>query len=80
MKMLDAMDEKQLRWVDVKREVMDEYNDALQHELDRVEVWQAGCNGYYRVESGRIVTQWPGSMSDYRSRTEHVDLSVFETA
>jgi len=80
MKMLDAMDEKQLRWVDVKREVMDEYNEALQHELDRVEVWQAGCNGYYRVESGRIVTQGPGSMSEYRGRTGNADLSVFETA
>lgn len=80
MKMLEAMDAKQLRWVDVKRDVMDEYNDALQHELDDVEVWHAGCNGYYRVESGRIVTQWPGSMSEYRARTEHADLSVFETA
>jgi protocatechuate 3,4-dioxygenase beta subunit len=79
MKMLDAMDAKQLRWVDVKRDVMDEYNDALQHKLDDVEVWQAGCNGYYRV-GGRIVTQWPDSMSEYRARTDHADLSVFETA
>jgi cation diffusion facilitator CzcD-associated flavoprotein CzcO len=79
MKTLDAMDAKQLRWVDVKRDVMDEYNEALQHKLDDVEVWQAGCNGYYRV-GGRIVTQWPGSMSEYRSRTDHADLSVFETA
>jgi cation diffusion facilitator CzcD-associated flavoprotein CzcO len=79
MKMLDAMDEKQLRWVDVKRDVMDEYNVALQRKLDDVEVWQAGCNGYYRV-GGRIVTQWPDSMSEYRARTEHPDLDVFETA
>jgi protocatechuate 3,4-dioxygenase beta subunit len=79
MQMLDAMDQHDLRWVDVRRDVMDTYNDALQRELDHVEVWQAGCNGYYRVGS-RIVTQWPDSMSEYRSRTDHVDLSVFETA
>jgi cation diffusion facilitator CzcD-associated flavoprotein CzcO len=79
MKMLDTMDEKQLRWVDVKRDVMDEYNDALQHKLDDVEVWQTGVNGYYRV-GGRIVTQWPDSMSAYRARTECPDLDAFETA
>jgi cation diffusion facilitator CzcD-associated flavoprotein CzcO len=79
VKMLDAMDARDLSWVDVKRDVQDEYNDALQHKLDDVEVWQAGCNGYYRVGS-RIVTQWPDSMSEYRARTEHPDLAVFETA
>ncbi len=26
-------------------------------EIGSVEVWQASCNGYYRSESGRIVTQ-----------------------
>jgi protocatechuate 3,4-dioxygenase beta subunit len=78
MKMLDAMDEHDLAWVDVKRDVMDEYNEELQRTLDGVEVWQAGCSGYYRVESGRIVTQWPGSMSEYRRRTEHAHLDAFD--
>ena len=62
MEMLAAMDAHDLAWVDVKRDVMDEYNDEIQRALDDVEVWQAGVNGYYRV-GGRIVTQWPGSMS-----------------
>ncbi len=79
MEMLDAMDERDLTWVDVKRDVMDEYNDSLQRALDEVEVWQAGVNGYYRV-GDRIVTQWPGSMSEYRRRTEHPDLAAFDTA
>ena len=51
--------------------------DAGIVRLDGVEVWQAGCNGYYRV-GGRIVTQWPSSMSEYRARTERPDLDVFE--
>ena len=41
-------------------------------------MWQAGCRGYYRVPSGRIVTQWPGSMSEYRARTQHPDPDAFE--
>jgi len=78
MAMLDAMDEHDLTWVDVKRDVMDEYNEEIQRALDEVEVWQAGVNGYYRV-GDRIVTQWPGSMSSYRDRTDKVDLDAYET-
>jgi len=77
--MLETMDAHDLAWVDVKRDVMDEYNEEIQRALDEVEVWQAGVNGYYRV-GGRIVTQWPGSMSSYRDRTDKVDLDAYETA
>jgi cation diffusion facilitator CzcD-associated flavoprotein CzcO len=79
MAMLDAMDAHHLAWVDVRRDVSDEYNEEIQRALDDVEVWQAGVNGYYRVGE-RIVTQWPGSMSSYQERTEKVDLDAFETA
>jgi cyclohexanone monooxygenase len=79
MAMLDAMDEHDLAWVDVRRDAMDEYNEGIQRALDEVEVWQAEVNGYYRV-GNRIVTQWPGSMSSYRDRTEHVDLGAYDTA
>jgi cation diffusion facilitator CzcD-associated flavoprotein CzcO len=78
MEMLDTMDEHDLAWVDVKRDALDEYNEEIQRALDDVEVWQTGVNGYYRV-NGRIVTQWPGSMSSYRERTEKVDLDAYET-
>ncbi len=80
MQVLEQMDERDLAWVDVRGDVMDEYNAALQDDLAGVEVWQAGCNGYYRVPSGRIVTQWPHSMSEYHERTQHADLDAFETA
>lgn len=78
MSVLDEMDARDLAWVDVKRGVMDEYNEEIQRTLDGVEVWQAGCNGYYRV-GDRIVTQWPGSMTAYQRRTETPDLTAFET-
>ena len=62
MRQLKRLDDEKLAWLDVRRDVMDEYNDALQRDLDAVQVWQAGCHGYYRVPSGRIVTQWPHTM------------------
>ena len=75
----DSLDAEGAAWLDVKREVMDRYNDDLQAAIDGVDVWQASCNGYYRAPSGRIVTQWPYNFTEYRSRTERDDLSSFDT-
>ncbi len=74
---LEQMDDEGLASVDVRPDVLEQYNDALQRDLDGIEVWQAGCHGYYRVPSGRIVTQWPHSMSEYRARTAHPDLDAY---
>ena len=56
---------------------MDDYNVALQGDLDGVEVWAASCNNYYRSANGRIVTQWPHSMTEYRRRTEQPDAENY---
>jgi len=66
-------------WIDVRREVMDEYNATLQSELEQVAVWQSGANDYYRAADGRIVTQWPHGFAVYKERVEKDDLSSFET-
>lgn len=75
---LRMMDEKGLAWIDVRRDVMDAFNDALQADLDKVEVWQASCSNYYRTPSGRIVTQWPHTMEAYRRRCEGDHAHAFE--
>ena len=63
---LRDMDRDGLAWIDVRPDIMSAYNDKLQSEIDDVEVWRGGCSSYYRVPSGRIVTQWPHSMTQYR--------------
>jgi cation diffusion facilitator CzcD-associated flavoprotein CzcO len=75
--MLEHMDAEGLASVEVRSDVLEEYNEALQRDLDAVEVWQAGCHGYYRVASGRIVTQWPHSMTEYRARTARPDPEAY---
>jgi cation diffusion facilitator CzcD-associated flavoprotein CzcO len=74
------MDEAGLDWIDVRPEVEAGYNDALQADMARVGPWSAGnCHNYYWA-GGRIVTQWPHSMSEYRRRTEADDRDAFVTA
>ena len=71
-----------IAWMDVRPEPMSEYNEEIQEAIGGVRVWQAGCNGYYRTPSGRVVTQWPYSMSEFdrRSRDEAGEGEIFEVA
>jgi cyclohexanone monooxygenase len=80
MRLLARLDREHLAWIDVRPDVMDAYNRALQEDLDHVDVWAASCNNYYRGPSGTIVTQWPHTMSEYETRTASPDDDAYETA
>ena len=67
-------------WADVTPAAMAGYNEEVQRAIGEITVWQAGCNGYYRSRSGRVVTQWPFSMSEFRDRTASIDPEAFEVA
>jgi cation diffusion facilitator CzcD-associated flavoprotein CzcO len=67
-----------IAWVDVKPETMQRYNDDVQRAIAGIRVWQADCHGYYRSPSGRIVTQWPFSMTEYQARTVTLDPGAFD--
>ena len=79
MRQLARLDRDDLAWIDVRPDVMADYNRALQDDLDHVEVWAASCNNYYRGPSGTIVTQWPHTMSEYETRTGAADDDAYET-
>jgi cation diffusion facilitator CzcD-associated flavoprotein CzcO len=79
LRLIDAAERAGADWIDVRPEVMDEYNAGLQEELERVTVWKTGANDYYRAPSGKIVTQWPHGFAVYKERVSKDDLSSFET-
>jgi cation diffusion facilitator CzcD-associated flavoprotein CzcO len=72
--------EEQLAWVDVRPEAMASYNEEVQAAIAAIPVWQFDCNGYYRSSTGRIVTQWPFSMSEFARRAGTIDPTAFESA
>jgi cation diffusion facilitator CzcD-associated flavoprotein CzcO len=80
MRLVDLLAAEELAWIDVKPDVMRSYNDDVQRAMAGVAVWQAGCSGYYRSPSGRIVTQWPYSMTEFKNRSSTVDRDAFEVA
>ena len=75
---LQHMRESGIAWLDLRREVMAAYSDALQQHLASVEVLQTIGTKYYRAASGRIVTQWPYTMAQYRDWTMRPDEGAFE--
>lgn len=66
-------------WLDVRRDVMDDYNDWLQKDINKVSVWQTGTSDYYRTASGKIVTQYPHGFGIYRKHVDADDIASFET-
>ncbi|HVN39689.1 MAG TPA: NAD(P)/FAD-dependent oxidoreductase [Myxococcota bacterium] len=80
LRQIQRIEDEDLAWIDVRREPMERYNDDVQRAIGRVAAWQADCNGYYRTPSGRIVTQWPYSMTEFRERTSKPDADAYEVA
>ena len=80
VRQIQRLVDEDLAWIDVTPQAMARYNETLQKDIAAVEPWQAGCSDYYRSGSGRIVTQWPGRMSELRTLLETPDPGDYETA
>ena len=65
------------RTFEVRREVAERYDQEMQSRLGR-SVW-ASCDNWYQ-DGGRITTNWPGLVSEYKERLAQVDWSALECA
>ncbi len=59
----------------VRPEVEEAYDDGLQERL-AAGVWSR-CDSWYRTESGRVASNWPGLVREYRRRTRRFDLADY---
>ncbi len=80
LRQIERIARERLAWIDVKPAAMAAWNDTLQREIAAIEPWQASCTGYYRAPSGRIVTQWPHSMTAMEQALATLDEEAYETA
>lgn len=61
--------------VDVRADVEADYDADVQQRLSR-SAW-AGCTSWYRSATGRIVSNWPDTVSAYRRITARVSLDDY---
>jgi cation diffusion facilitator CzcD-associated flavoprotein CzcO len=80
LRQIERIAREDLAWIDVRPAAMAAYDAEIQLELESIELWQAGCSGYYRTPGGRIVTQWPRSMSALEQALASIDEDAYETA
>ncbi len=59
-----------LRYVEVRQEVQDRYNESLQHRMKYM-VWSSGCSSWYLSEDGSNHALFPGFASEYVLRARH---------
>ncbi len=63
--------------IDVRSDVLREFNDELQDRLSGT-VFAEGCTSWYLTASGRNTQNWPGTTLDFRRRTRKLDPAVLE--
>lgn len=78
LRQLARLDEEQLDWVEVRGEAMADYNAGIQRDANAIDVWAEPCNNYFRdPRTGRVVTQYPRDMSQYRKDTARDDREAY---
>jgi len=71
------LEARKARRLDVKRAVMDAYNEWLQRDLAR-SVWAADKQSWYKLADGTITNNWPHSTIRYRKLLRTADLGAYE--
>ena len=59
-----------LRYVNVRQEVQNRYNDGLQGRMKHM-VWSTGCNSWYLSKDGANHSLYPGYAAEYALRARH---------
>ena len=78
VRQLTRMRDEGLAWMDVCPQVMADYNEVIQSDANAIAVWGEDCNNYFRHPlSGRVVTQYPRGMGQYRADTLRPDREAY---
>ncbi|MCW2855095.1 MAG: Cyclohexanone monooxygenase [Marmoricola sp.] len=64
--------------IEVKESAEARFDAEIQERL-AASVW-GGCTNWYRDEAGRVTTNWPGTVREYKARTASLDLNEFAVA
>ncbi len=74
---VQQMAARDLKYLDLRQEVMDAFNAKLRTELART-AWAETGKSWYKNESGKITNNWSGSTLRYWWQTRRVDLDAYQ--
>jgi cation diffusion facilitator CzcD-associated flavoprotein CzcO len=67
-----------LRFLDVRQDVQDEYNERLQKRMKHM-VWSTGCNSWYLSPDGSNHSLYPGFAAEYAIKARRFRSRDYET-
>jgi len=74
---VEALRARPHAFMQVRPDVQTRFNAEAHARLSESVVASENCLSYFKLPSGKIVTQWPWSMAEYHRRTSAVDLADF---
>lgn len=77
LKCVKEIARKNIKFLDVKRDVMRAFNDELQNELAG-SVWAANCPSWYKNAAGKVTNNWSTFTITYWRRMLAPDFSAYE--
>ncbi len=78
MEALKALKQSGAKFVDVKKETQQQFNNEIQKKLATT-VWQSGgCTSWYQTKNGKNVTLWPGFTFTFMKRTSKFEKEKYE--
>ncbi|PTQ91106.1 flavin-containing monooxygenase [Agitococcus lubricus] len=73
---IQAIRDKQLNYLDVRKNVQAEYSQDIQQRLQK-SVWASGCQSWYLSADGHNGAAWPGFTWQYWLATRRLDLNAY---
>ncbi len=74
---LREIQQRPLRYMDVKPEAQSVYNQRIQHRAQG-SVWAQGCSSWYLTADGKQTVNWPGFTFVYRFQTRKPKLADYD--
>ncbi len=73
---VQALQNGKLRYIDVRKEAMAEFNAALQKDMQKT-VWAAGCSSWYKTADGKVTNNWSSFTARYWWQMRHPDFAEY---
>jgi len=74
---ITTLDRDQKTSLEVLKKKQESFNATIQKRLNESTMTTANCLSYFQTETGKIVTQWPGSTEAYAQATANFNTSDF---
>lgn len=72
VKCIRSLRRRKARYMAVNEQAQRKLNEEIQRRIATTVIMDDNCHSYFKTASGKVTTQWPGYLTEYRLRTSRV--------